>query len=114
MADVTSLYMRLRERARQIVSRLPPPDFYHDENAAVSLSESLFERSPLVVDLRQSVAVLLEDDFGHGWLHARKVAVDAGALMHVEGQAAGYSGEFLRRRTCLAHCAGLLLSLIHI
>ncbi len=39
MADVTSLYMRLRERARQIVSRLPPPDFYRAENAAVSLSE---------------------------------------------------------------------------
>jgi hypothetical protein len=108
MADVTSLYMRLRERARQIVSRLPPPDFYRDENAAVNLSESLFESTSLVADLRQSIAAYLEDDFGHGWLHARKVAVDAGALMHVEGRAAGYSGKFLRRRICLAHCAGLL------
>jgi hypothetical protein len=108
MADVTSLYMRLRERARQIVSRLPPPDFYRDEIAAVSLSESLFESTPLVAELRQSIAAHLEDDFGHGWLHARKVAVDAGALMYVEGRAAGYSEEFLRRRICLVHCAGLL------
>jgi hypothetical protein len=108
MADVTSLYMRLRERARQIVSRLPPPDFYRDENAAVSLSESLFESTPLVAELRRCVAALLEDDFGHGWLHARKVAVDAGALMQVEGRAARYSGTFLRRRICLVHCAGLL------
>jgi hypothetical protein len=108
MTDVTQVYLALRERARQIVSRLPEPDFYHQEAAALSLSESLFGSAPLVGALRTAVADLLEDDFGHGMLHARKVAVEAGALVFIEGGAGGMSGRALTRRICLAHCAGLL------
>lgn len=108
MTDVTQFYLLLRERARQIVSRLPTPDFYRREAAALSLSESLFESTPFVEDLRTSVADLLEDDFGHGMLHARKVAVEAGALVHIEGRGGGIAGRALTRRVCLAHCAGLL------
>jgi hypothetical protein len=62
----------------------------------------------LVLELRRSVCAYLEDDFGHGMLHATKVALDAGALIHIEGLAAGYSGGYLARRICIAHCAGLL------
>lgn len=108
MTDVTQFYLALRERARQIVSRLPEPDFYRQETAAINRSEFLFETNPLVEDLRRSVAGLLEDDFGHGMLHARKVAVEAGALAHIEGRAGGIPGQALARRVCLAHCAGLL------
>jgi hypothetical protein len=108
MTDVTQLYLALRERARRIVSRLPEPDFYCREAAALNLSESLFEAAPLVADLRHAVADLLEDDFGHGLLHARKVAVEAGALVRIEGLAGGMSGPALIRRIGLAHCAGLL------
>lgn len=108
MTDVTQFYLGLRERARQIVSRLPEPDFYRQEAAALHLSESIFETAPLVAELRRSVAGLLEDDFGHGMLHARKVAVEAGALVHIEGRAGGMPERALTRRVCLAHCAGLL------
>jgi hypothetical protein len=108
MTDVIPFYLALRERARQIVSRLPEPDFYRLEADALSHSESLFETAPLVVDVRSAAGDLLEDDFGHGLLHARKVAVDAGALVTIEGRASGLSGRALARRICLAHCAGLL------
>jgi len=108
MDDTSSLYARLRERARQIASRYPPPSFYRDHAGAVDASRSLFESDPLVRELREEVCVRLEDDFGHGLLHAVKVALDAGALIHIEGRAAGYSGGFLGRRICIAHCAGLL------
>jgi hypothetical protein len=74
----------------------------------VDASRALFESDALVLDLRQNVCGRLEDDFGHGLLHAAKVALDAGALMHIEGRAAGYSGAYLARRICMAHCAGLL------
>jgi hypothetical protein len=108
MVDAASLYAQLRERARQIASRYPPADFYREHAAAVEASRALFEGDALVVDLRQAVCSRLEDDFGHGLLHAVKVALDAGALMHIEGPAAGYSGRYLARRICIAHCAGLL------
>jgi hypothetical protein len=108
MHDAASLYVRLREWARQIASRYPPPDFYRDHSAAVEISHALFESDALVLDLRQTVYARLEDDFGHGMVHAAKVALDAGALTHIEGLAAGYSGAYLVRRICIAHCAGLL------
>ncbi|MFO7708608.1 MAG: hypothetical protein R6V84_10585 [Desulfobacterales bacterium] len=106
MPDLTQLYLALRGRARLIVSRLPEPDFYRQEAAALNRSESLFETAPLVADIRSAVAGLLEDDFGHGMLHARKVAVEAGALVCIE--AGRLPDRALTRRICLAHCAGLL------
>ena len=50
----------------------------------------------------------LDDDFGHGLQHAIKVTIDAGALMNIEGQAAGYSETKLARRILVVQCAGLL------
>jgi hypothetical protein len=112
MADVFSFYTLLRERARRIASRFPPADFYRDEAAALGASRDLFKSAPLVVDLRRHVSHLLEDDFGHGMVHASKVALDAGALTHIEGRAAGYIGGYLERRMCIALCAGLLHDLL--
>lgn len=108
MADAFALYSQLRERARRIASRLPPIAFYRDEPAAASASRFLFENAALIVDLRRHVADLLENDFGHGVVHASKVALDAGALIHIEGPALGHSGTYLERRMCIALCAGLL------
>jgi len=108
MVDAAFQYERLRERARQIASRYPPADFYRHHAAAVEVSRALFESDALVVAVRQTISAHLEDDFGHGCLHALKVSVDAGALVHIEGRADGYSGGYLTRRVCLAQCAGLL------
>jgi hypothetical protein len=108
MADPLSLYTHLRARAREIAARFPAMDFYQKEAAAVEVSRQLFETAPLVVELRHQMAAGLEDDFGHGVLHATQVALDAGALTQIEGRAAGYTGDYLLRRTCIAHCASLL------
>ena len=108
MNDTRSLYTQLRGRAREIAARLPAVDFYRKEAAAVDVSRGLFETAPLVLQLRRKVAAGLEDDFGHGELHATQVALDAGALTHIEGRAAGYAGDYLARRISIVHCAGLL------
>jgi hypothetical protein len=108
MADTLSLYMQLRERAREIAARFPTLDFYRKEAPAVAVSRLLFETSPLVVQLRHQMAADLEDDFGHGVLHATQVALDAGALTQIEGQAIGYADDYLLRRICMVHCASLL------
>ncbi|MEJ2169388.1 MAG: HD domain-containing protein [Desulfobacterales bacterium] len=102
------IYARLRERARQIVAGFPPPDFYRDHAQALTYSRKYLKNDPVLIELRQFVADNLENDFGHGLQHAIKVTEDAGALMYIEGQAAGYSRVKLRRRIGIVQCAGLL------
>ncbi len=108
MPETDRLYLRFRERARRIAARLPGPDFYRRESAAVGLSRHLLANDPLVGSVRGLVAGRLDDDFGHGLLHAVKVAEDAGALMHLVGRAAGWGDEFRVRRIGIVQCAALL------
>ncbi len=102
------IYARLRERARQIVADFPPPDFYREQDEAYTCSRNFLENDPMLTDLRQVVGDNLVDNFGHGLEHAIKVTEDAGALMAIEGPAAGYSPAKLKRRMRIVQCAGLL------
>ena len=102
------IYARLRERARQIVSTFPPPDFYQNHFKAFEFSRRFFKNDPLLRQLHGFVADNLDDDFGHGLQHAIKVTIDAGALMHIEAQAAGFDKSTLVRKLQIVQCAGLL------
>jgi len=102
------IYARLREQARLIVAGFPSPDFYQDHSQAYEYSSRLFQADPEIRKLCRFVSENLDDDFGHGLQHAIKVTIDAGALMHIEGQAAGYSESMLERRTQIVQSAGLL------
>ncbi|UCD78991.1 MAG: HD domain-containing protein [Desulfobacterales bacterium] len=102
------IYVRLRERARQIVAGFPPPDFYRDHAQAYSYSRQHLNNDAVLIKLRRFVDDNLENDFGHGLHHAIKVTEDAGALMCIEGQAVGYSKAKLKRRIGIVQCAGLL------
>ena len=103
-----SIYARLREQARLIVSSFPSPDFYQDHSQAYEYSSRLFKADPEIRKLCRFVSENLDDDFGHGLQHAIKVTIDAGALMNIEGQAAGYSESMLERRTQIVQSAGLM------
>jgi hypothetical protein len=103
-----SIYARLREQARQIVTSFPSPDFYQDHSQAYEYSSRLFKTDLEIRKLCRFVSENLDDDFGHGLQHAIKVTIDAGALMNIEGQAAGYSESMLARRIQIVQCAGLL------
>ena len=102
------IYVRLRERARQIVSTFPPPDFYQDHSRAYEFSKRFLKNDPAIKSLHGFVADHLEDNFGHGLQHAVKVTVDAGALLFIEGQDVGYGRSMLERRVRVVQCAGLL------
>jgi hypothetical protein len=102
------IYARLRERARQIVAGLPPPDFYREHQPAATYARQFLKNDPLLIELRQFVSDNLANNFGHGLAHAIKVTEDAGTLMHIEGQASGYSRVKLARRMSIVQCAGLL------
>ncbi len=103
-----NLYSQIRNRARQVAADFPPPDFYRDFPLANKLSKDFFETDSVIVDLRKYVTEHLEDDFGHGLEHAVKVTLDAGALLAIEGERAGYSEDFLKQRIRVVQCAGLL------
>ncbi len=102
------VYIRIRNRAKEIVSRHPQPDFYLNCRRANTLSKSWFESDPVIIRLLEFLNRHLENDFGHGLDHAVKVSLDAGALMIIEGEAAGYAAPDIRRKALLVHCAGLL------
>ncbi|MDP2861642.1 MAG: HD domain-containing protein [Desulfobacterales bacterium] len=103
-----TVYAHIQKVARRIASSFPSPDFYGDHDSAIKSSVQIFETDPLIAKVHQLVATHLEDDFGHGLDHAKKVTVDAGALMFIESGFAGYEGSFCRRRVLILQCAGLL------
>ncbi len=102
------IYHQIRQRARQIILRHPTPDFYHDHGQDYEVSKKLFDSDLVIKKLLSFVAGTLEDDFGHGLMHAVKVSHDAGTLMVVEAQQSGYDKERFSRLVCLVQSAGLL------
>ncbi len=105
---MASIYARIQNRARQIIARFPTPDFYSVCSRAVDSSRLCFNSHPQITPLKTFVTPHLSDDYGHGLRHSVKVAVDAGALMLIEGEYAGYDPEYLNRRVLIVHATGLL------
>jgi len=106
--NMETIYTSIQSRARQIVSQFPTPDFYKEEEAAISLSFELMENSEHISNLKTMVADHLEDDFGHGLQHAVKVSLEAGSLVLIEGQDMSLSKQTITRHVLLVQCAGLL------
>jgi hypothetical protein len=103
-----TIYLKIRARARQIVSRSPTPDFYKEEADAVASSRKLMAQSEQVQTLKAIVTQHLDDDFGHGLRHAVKVSLEAGSLVLIEEQRNPLSQKAVARHVLLAQCAGLL------
>jgi len=103
------IYHQIRQRARQIILRHPTPDFYRDHALAHETSKRLFENNSIIKKLLPFVAKTLEDDFGHGLMHAVKVSRDAGSLICIEARyRSNNDPDRLPRLVCLVQSAGLL------
>ena len=102
------IYHQIRKRARQIILRHPAPDFYHDHSPDYEASRQFFDGDRIIKKLLSFVAATLEDDFGHGLMHAVKVSHDAGTLMVIEARNRGYEKDPLSRLVRLVQSAGLL------
>ncbi len=106
--NIRQIYLHLRTRARQIISRFPAPAFYSDYLLATVFSRHFFHTDPIVREVRHAAFSRLEEDFGHGMDHARKVSLDAGTLVIAESGKQSYSDSLVQTRIRLAQCAGLL------
>jgi hypothetical protein len=102
------IYHQIRQRARQIILRYPTPDFYRDHALADETSRRLFDSNPIIKKLLSFVAKTLEDDFGHGLIHAVKVSRDAGSVICIETRHRSHDPDRLSRLICLVQSAGLL------
>jgi HD domain len=106
--ETAAVYAILKQEAREIAARLPLPDFYREHADDLGCARHYLDHDPLLTELRGFVAEQLEDDFGHGIMHALKVAADAGALSLIEGRRAGYSETRIQRIIIVCQTAGLL------
>ncbi|MDY6905090.1 MAG: HD domain-containing protein [Thermodesulfobacteriota bacterium] len=102
------IYADLRDVAREIAAGYPEPDFYSVFSASAGISMDVFETTPLLSVLQETVRQYTNDNLGHGMGHARKVALDAGTIAAAEALAADYSSRQARQVVLLAQCAGLL------
>ena len=100
-----SIVEQLVLEARQMASgkRI---DFYRDFNTFHSISKRFFFSNSLVGRCKRDVLPYLEQDLDHGIQHAKKVAMDAGTLILVEGR--GWDPARTRQWCLLAQLAGLL------
>ena len=107
---MVDIYGKLAAASWKIAEQFPPPRFYSACSKELSRSYSIFARDELVLRCRKLVLKDLQDNLGHGLDHAQKVAVEAGALVLVEGASGatrGFAGDEIEVLT-LAQMAGLL------
>ena len=95
-----------RRLARKIACSTEAPRFYREKRREVEGSRRLFRSSSLVGTCLNLVKER-EGGIGHGIVHVRKVAIDAGAISLVEYSPVRPKPE-VRRMVLLAHVAGVL------
>lgn len=96
----------VKQEAREIAGRQPLPLFYDRFSAELTFSKEVFFDHPLVVRCCEDVLPFLNDDYGHGIDHAKKVALEAGAIVLAEARPWGM--DQARHLCVLAQLAGLL------
>jgi hypothetical protein len=95
-----------RNLARKIARFTEPPLFYCEKKRELERSRQLFRSSPVVYECLNLVRER-KDGIGHGIVHVRKVAIDAGAISLVESTPVHTRPE-VRHIVFLAHVAGVL------
>lgn len=103
-----NIYIKIRERARQLVKNHPAPAFYDDFESANEESKHFFDTNQIISRLRAFVSAEIESDFGHGMAHAKKVSIDAGALVLIESVKRCLPESLIKRKILIVQCAGLL------
>jgi hypothetical protein len=95
----------LKEEAKILAQKFTPR-FYSDFAAELSRARDFFFYHPLVFRLREDVLPFLNDRYGHGIEHSKKVSIEASALVIIEGKYLPFAEQ--RHLCLLAQMAGLL------
>ncbi|XPV76418.1 MAG: hypothetical protein ACNI27_00485 [Desulfovibrio sp.] len=103
---MTNFLNTARNEAKRIVAELPAPAFYDDCDSEVEFSRKLFFQHPVLARLQEDALNFLYDETRFGIIHAKNVAIDACAIVLVEGQLA--SADENRHLALLAQISGML------
>ena len=103
---INEAYGEARRICEEIAATFETPRFYREKVNEVDDSRRLFENNPIVQSCLDILATN-ESSYGHGLSHARKVAIDSGAIVLIEGIHLA-KGNTLKRMVILAHLAGVL------
>jgi hypothetical protein len=102
---MNNILEQLRSEAKNLAAH-KSPRFYELCNAQYSYSKETFFTHPLIIRCREDVLPFLNDEFGHGIDHSKKVAIEAGTIsMNELGQR---DLQLNRHMVILAQIAGLL------
>jgi hypothetical protein len=105
---MNDIYEEMMGASRCIAASFPPPRFYASCGEWLNLSRSVFSEDAQVAKCREFLLGELTDDLGHGVGHAEKVAIEAGALVYIEGARLSLQDSIKREAGILAQIAGLL------
>ncbi len=104
----SSIYRDIQKRARRIVADSPIPSFYRVHAGEWRHSRQFLNTDPAVRLVLDFVTRQLDNDFGHGFVHAWKVAIDAGTLAMVESRSQAVHPSDITTILRNAQIAGLL------
>lgn len=90
--------------AQQVGGQAETPRFYRENEAAVRLSQAVYDTDDMVGWCRKYLSCQT-DDFGHGLSHSERVALDAGTIVAVERRD---DDPLTRDAVALVQVAGLL------
>jgi len=103
---INDTYEEAKRICEEIAATFETPRFYREKSGEVDDSRRLFENNPIVQSCLDILAKN-KSSYGHGLSHARKVAIDSGAIVLIEGTHTA-KGVTLKRMVFLAHLAGVL------
>ena len=102
MSDI----LRQMQQEAKDLSNQKRPLFYDHYQQELRYSKELFFGNSLILRCREDVIPFLNDDFGHGVEHSKKVAIESGAI--VLGETSGWGLTQARHLSVLAQLAGLM------
>ncbi|NCD24532.1 MAG: hypothetical protein EOL86_02890 [Deltaproteobacteria bacterium] len=101
----TEILRRIRQESSGVTPETVP-SFYAALSAELAFARDAFFSHPLIIRCREDALPFLNDGFGHGIAHSKKVAIEACALVLADGAPMGM--DTARRLSLLAMLAGLL------
>ena len=101
------MYLRLRGKALRAAQEAGKPSFYREHERELEASLSSYNASGLV----QQCRTYLDESRlhpAHGIFHCERVALEAGAILQIEGSAMGMQAERISELRLCVQIAGLL------
>jgi len=101
------MYQKLREKALRAAREAGRPSFYREHKKELEASLASYKTNSLV---QKSRTYLNESKLhpAHGIFHCEKVALEAGAILQIEGRAMGLDSATISELMLCAQIAGLL------